>query len=544
MFTLKAVNLLVFDRTRWSRLIQDLSVHLRSNEANVKRPNLETSSYLSYQHLEERKLMAGDVSVVENGHLFIRGDELSNQFEIVADDSGKLTVTGLRGTTINGSHEPFQVNDVNELQGERGRNASFDGGLRIMTFGGNDRIDIRGIEIGDNSRIVTGAGNDFVRLIRSTSDHDFFVATDSGDDTFKFVQSRSRGDLNVKTGHGHDAIRFRNSRTWGNTNLLSGTGDDAVTLKRVRFTGTQQYVLTHDGDDRVRVRDNDVNDSGLKIFAGNGRDHVFAEMKNANDVTGTILVAGQAGFDVLDLAVEEAMVEMIQHHGFVDGKSVDSQWMVFDRADTVSGANFNYLATTVQYEETTDVDSIDWVGSYFSSEAPDTDDFVIEIFESESIISVGHDFWYQQPSGEAVARFEVGNEVDRVDTGQQWLDSTDQRESADFDRDDDGFLRGIYSYSAEIDFQFLADKTYWVSIYRVTVEDVSPVYNSSDYDFGILIEYPGVPGQVYQYEQPVGSQLEPYDNQNASLFDHNGEFGDPTRWSFATPNFRAAFTLT
>ena len=43
-------------------------------------------SNLNYGFLEERNLLAGDVTVVEDGHLYIRGDEQSNQIQIVADD--------------------------------------------------------------------------------------------------------------------------------------------------------------------------------------------------------------------------------------------------------------------------------------------------------------------------------------------------------------------------------------------------------------------------------------------------------------------------
>ena len=54
------------------------------------------SLYLNYKNLEERKMLAGDVSVVESGHLFIRGDELSNQIQIVADEANKGVSDGLK----------------------------------------------------------------------------------------------------------------------------------------------------------------------------------------------------------------------------------------------------------------------------------------------------------------------------------------------------------------------------------------------------------------------------------------------------------------
>ena len=56
---------------------------------------------LGYQALEAREMLAGDVTVVEAGHLYIRGDAADNQFEVVANGD-ELRVNGLQGTTING----------------------------------------------------------------------------------------------------------------------------------------------------------------------------------------------------------------------------------------------------------------------------------------------------------------------------------------------------------------------------------------------------------------------------------------------------------
>ena len=65
------------------------------------RSALRNRRSINYQPLENRLLLAGDVTVVEDGHLFIRGDGADNQFEVVADN-GQLEVRGLGGTTING----------------------------------------------------------------------------------------------------------------------------------------------------------------------------------------------------------------------------------------------------------------------------------------------------------------------------------------------------------------------------------------------------------------------------------------------------------
>ena len=137
----------------------------------MKRRRRNTSPKL-YQSLEPRQLLAGDVAVAVNGDLFVRGDDVANQIEIVATESGTVEVRGLHGTTINGSTEAFEIPDAINLHGTNGRNAAITGGLRIVMNGGNDRIDIRGLEARGESWISTGEGDDFFRFFKSTAGDD------------------------------------------------------------------------------------------------------------------------------------------------------------------------------------------------------------------------------------------------------------------------------------------------------------------------------------------------------------------------------------
>ena len=419
------------------------------------------SLYLNYKNLEERKMLAGDVSVVESGHLFIRGDELSNQIQIVADDSGQVTVTGLNNTTINGSTAPFQVSSAIDLDGARGRNASFDGGLRILTYGGNDRIDIQGIELGDSSRIITGEGNDFVRFIRSTSHDDFFVNSDAGNDTLNFVQTRVRGDFDVSSGSGEDSIRLHNSRTWGNTTFVAGSGDDSIVLNRVRFTGESQRVMGQAGHDQIDIRNNDVNESGLAVLAGHGRDRVFAELNLSNQLDGEITVAGQLGFDVFEMEVDESMMENLRPSGFEQSGTLvyDDGTGGVNGVTNSAGSYFDSetdnlrYASNVQLDTTETVRRISWTGTYNGdlnvgfADPYETDDFTIEIYEGVA----------SAPVGDPIGTFNVGNNVNRVDTG---VDLGPIQEDS------------VYAYSAEIDITLEAGKTYWVSIYAAVEADV------------------------------------------------------------------------
>lgn len=502
-------------------------------------------SSLNYLNLETRQLLAGDVTVVEDIQLYIRGDGLSNQFAIVADESGQITVTGLNDTTINGSSDPFRVSESNNLNGANTRNASFDGGVRIQTFGGNDRIDIRGIEFGDRSEIYTGDGDDFVRFFKSSSQHDFTALTGEGDDTLNFVQTRARGDFTLATSGGHDSIRVFNSRTWGETDVFSGSGDDSVTLDRVRLTGERTQVITHDGDDSVVVRNNDVSEAGIGVYAGEGRDHVFAEMHLWNSVEGEIVLAGQGGFDVLDVAGDEGMANALNQNGFVSGSDVEGVSWVYAREDLDPEAIFRFQASAVEVEETIQINSIDWLGSYLGSEVRESDNFVIEIFENEAIESTTGTYWYRQPAGEAVARFNVGDDANRVDTGEVWNDAP--RFPADAqDLNLPGVDRKIFSYSADINFEFLAGETYWVSIYAVTDAGSLEPFFAQDFrddDFGVLLDYPG-DGQPVAYVPPTGTEVEPFGNTNAVLYDASLGLGlDPSRWLFSSADQEVIFTL-
>ena len=515
-------------------------------------------SFLNYLSLEARQLLAGDVTVFENGQLYIRGDELSNQFAIVADESGQITVTGLNDTTINGSSDPFLVNDSTDLNGLYGRNASFEGGVRIQTFEGHDRIDIRGVEFGDRSLVSTGEGDDFVRFLKSSSQQDFDALTGEGDDTLNFVQTRVRGDFSLATSAGHDSIRVFNSRTWGETDVFSGTGDDTVTLDRVRLTGERTQVITHDGDDSVVIRNNDVNEAGLGVYAGEGRDHVFAEMNLWNDVEGEIVLAGQGGFDVLDVEGDQGMADALTHNSFVSGSEVEALWWTFDRGDSVAVEDFNYRANAVEFAETTQINSIDWLGSYYGSEAPDSDNFVVEIFANEVLQAPGG-YFYRQPAGEAVARFNIGDDANRVDTGEVFNDAPSFTE-----QDEQGVDRKIFSYSADIDFEFLAGETYWVSIYAVrnAPTDGRPFANDlNEFDFGVLLDFsneerelfastPTDPddlaefGELFSAIPPDTTQENPFHNNNAVLYGEASDLGvDPSVWFFSTTNTQTIFGL-
>ena len=89
-------------------------------------------SQLSYDLLEQKQLLAGDVGVsIRAGNLIVTGDNLANTVSITSDDSGTATVQGT-DTLVNGSENPFV----------------FNGSIKnvfLRMANGNDQVSISGV---------------------------------------------------------------------------------------------------------------------------------------------------------------------------------------------------------------------------------------------------------------------------------------------------------------------------------------------------------------------------------------------------------------
>ena len=157
---------------------------------------------LSLEGLESRRLLAGDVTIIDNsfgGTLEIIGDSADNF--LVANQGGAadtLTFTGVPTaggpTTINGSTNPFTIDLVN-----------FDGEIRIINA-----------DLGD------------------------------GDDLFFFENATVLADINANMGGGDDDLEFSNTQVAGTvvaTNAEDVTMDTFFVIDDVSVTGDQLGVI-------------------------------------------------------------------------------------------------------------------------------------------------------------------------------------------------------------------------------------------------------------------------------------------------------------
>jgi hypothetical protein len=422
---------------------------------------------LNYGTLAPRKLLAGDVTVAALDNLFIRGDDESNQIQIVATDSGEVEIIGLHGTTINGSEDPFTVPGTIDLDGARTRNAAIDGGLRIDMKGGHDRIDIRGLEARGDSWISMGDGDDFARFFKSTAHGDLRVLTGEGDDKLRLFQARAVGDLNAFTSDGNDEVLVWNSRVWQDVMVQSGAGHDDVTVKHTRFTGGYHHVMTWTGNDKVDLARNLVNESGLIVEGGDGNDRVFAQMASSDTVLGTIRLSGQKGSDAISMTGSDEHNDMLVMNGFEEdaGEVVFDQTGAYDYPSLSTLLDSKIVASTLSadyfvLDQDATISTVDWRGSYSLiriDDVPAVDDFTIKIYENTFIDDPTlTDEPYNAPELEPFATYEIGNAVTRTATGKIWTPG----------EHDPGPAQEIYEFSAEIEpIQLEAGKRYWISIY-------------------------------------------------------------------------------
>ncbi len=409
---------------------------------------LQRRSTSSYQSLEPRCMLAGNVAVFENVHLYIRGDNADNQFEIVAEGD-QLKIQGIDGTTINGQ-ESYLV------QGAQLTDAgmSFEGGLRAHLGPGHDDFMVKDALFEDLSIVYGGTGNDNVDLVDSRFEDKLTVQTFEGSDSISATGSHFGDTFFAITLAGEDSVSMVDSMLAGNSIVATGDDADSIHSSGNHYMGEVNLVLPLDGDDTVVLNNPVVGDNQLGVFLGDGDDTIHADLTDAT-IDGSVRIGGQEGNDqAMEMSFSDELAERVT-------LDVD-QMLVFDNGtggitgvEAVNTSFFNsesdnfQVANDVQLDSTQTINRISWSGSY-AGEAFEEDNFTIEFYTGNTFN--GNPY---TPTGDPIATFNVGNDVNRVDTG---ITLREQQ---------------LFSYSADIDVTLEAGEIYWVSIFAAN-EDAVP----------------------------------------------------------------------
>lgn len=222
------------------------------------------SRRLTAQPLENRRLMAGDVSVDwdyspgrTSYDISIDGDGAANGVEVRELASGQIQIRGVnRGgssTTINGRDRitlPSRVGNsrLDDIFADMGRGSdsllvrdltldAFAGArMEIQTGNGHDIVDLQNVEIRNDLviRDSTGdSGGDTIRLTGVEAD-DLFINTYGGDDTITIRSTDIYDLVEINTHGGSDTVDVSNLDAW-RMNVNTGSGDDDLLMRSVQL---------------------------------------------------------------------------------------------------------------------------------------------------------------------------------------------------------------------------------------------------------------------------------------------------------------------
>jgi len=289
---------------------------------------------LCFQPLENRSLMAGDVTVaVNNGVLQITGDSTENSVQI--SQAGKIWKVRGVGTTINGNADVQSFSGVANISINLGhgndtlvatkgklRAGANDGLFEIRDDGGMSTITLTNVNVKEFD-VQTHNEADQLFLTKCSAAEivvETFSVRDEAGDHILFANCKL-GNVSVSTSGGNDSITVANtavsaecllrtnselsstdpasfsandadsvmiygSRIKQDFALLAGEGSDIFVLSRVQFKADVLIVTAHAENDSIQ---DTVEATGLAvggkltIFTGGGSDEIEIIKSSAKD---------------------------------------------------------------------------------------------------------------------------------------------------------------------------------------------------------------------------------------------------------------------
>ena len=226
---------------------------------------------LSYQALEGRRLLAGNVSVALSGStLVVTGDDLSNQIEVSQDANGDVLFTGLDSTTINGQTE-FAFAQAFERS-------------RFQLNDGADEVSFNGFESGREFRFLGGDGDDRLDATGLTARY-YHVQGNDGDDAFQLSDSLSRRSAYFHLGDGDDVLAVESFDAGRNFKVFGNAGNDTFASNTLTVDRKFRVNLGSGNDEALIAGESDFGRSA-KVRLGSGNDFLGV-LPGLNDAAAT-----------------------------------------------------------------------------------------------------------------------------------------------------------------------------------------------------------------------------------------------------------------
>ena len=294
---------------------------------------------LSYQTLEGRRLLAGDVSVALSGStLVVTGDDLSNQIEVSQNANGDVLFTGLDSTTINGQtaftftqtfeRSRFELNDgADEVSFD-----GFEGGREFRFLGGDgdDRLEATGVSA-RFYHVQGNDGDDAIQLSNSSTQRSAYFHLGDGDDVLAVESFDAGRNFKVFGNAGDDTFASNALTVDRKFRVNLGSGDDEALISGESDFGKSARVRLGSGNDFLGVLPG-LNDATAifnkrtVIDAGSDNDVVVADADSTFERTA--IFRGRSGTDAID--VGDADFERRSSVRQFESQSVDNLEEILD----------------------------------------------------------------------------------------------------------------------------------------------------------------------------------------------------------------------
>lgn len=284
------------------RLLQDNLFGRRQRTRRLARTTAHALPVSRIQRLEDRAMLAGDVSAQLIGRdIYVSGDSADNSIEIVVD-GGDLVIRGLDGTTINGVAGDFTL--------RAGSNRVRDD-LKIDMGRGDDRVVIAdGVIVTGDLRIQGGRGDDSIAVAEALIGDDLKIDGGSGFNTISVQETEVLENARIYGGNDGNLINISDSTIRDNLWIHGGSGVDDVVFDR-SAVGDNLYLYTHGGDDNIAIRDTVLADD-VFVHAGSGGDVVYIESTAVSD---DLRIFGQSGDDSITILTSTVRDKLRAYEG-------------------------------------------------------------------------------------------------------------------------------------------------------------------------------------------------------------------------------------
>lgn len=187
------------------------------------------------------------------------------------------------------SYDADTADPVNEVE-----TVSFAGPVRAVRGdlgAGDDRIEIRGLDIGGELVLDLGTGLDEVLLVDVSTGDDLSLTAGSGHDQLWMFDVEVGDRWTASLGFGNDLVVFAGGGVTGRTTIIGSRGGDRVSLSEADFAGLLSFIAGR-GEDDFRLFLSTT--QRVRFIGDDGRDAIHVA---DTVIGGSSWFAGQAGLD-------------------------------------------------------------------------------------------------------------------------------------------------------------------------------------------------------------------------------------------------------